>query len=123
MSGMDYEYLGQCLYDVSDTNEPVECGEPAIVAVWWDAVSPKLVLCKKHFDLVRAQEALEECGDSTDSVTRKGDEMKAVVTCPECGEKHYYIGTVEGFRLPPECQKCGYGFPDQEIFEDQPKEK
>jgi len=56
---MDYEYLATCQFDVSDDNDPIDCGEPAVARVWWKGNDDMLV-CQEHLDFMLKCEGLSE---------------------------------------------------------------
>ena len=58
---MDYNYLGSCEYGVSshDENQLTDCGEYAIVKVWWKAQDvDAMLLCPDHFEKVLNDERI-----------------------------------------------------------------
>ena len=62
--GIDYEYLHECEYGVGtlDTGQTGDCGEPAIVKVWWQVdedckPTDAMYVCKEHFDFLMVIEA------------------------------------------------------------------
>ena len=63
-SDFDWKVLAHCTYPVySDMpghrNDARDCGEPACYLVWWaDDQSDSMVLCKEHFDAVKASEGI-----------------------------------------------------------------
>lgn len=58
-AGLDYEVLAYCQYGVyiGDTNEVMDCGEPATHRAWWeDDGSDAMLLCKEHFEFIKQAE-------------------------------------------------------------------
>lgn len=59
---MNVKYLPICQYGVADkhSNDVVDCGEPAVAAVWWrEDASDVMYVCAKHLEMMEIAELQE----------------------------------------------------------------
>lgn len=60
-SGFDWRVPNTCQYDVSSSNEPCDCGEPAPYQIWWETKDGDgMFVCRKHFTLMRKTKRREQ---------------------------------------------------------------
>lgn len=85
-----YEKLGEFIYQASKSGEKDE-----------DALNEQIT-------------ALNDCFAQLEEISKQADELRNLVTCPECGAKHKDDDTY--------CSKCGAKLPERPKTEEAPAE-
>lgn len=80
-SGFDYEVEHTCRYDVSDTNEPCDCGEPAPYKVWWGNSPDVMWLCSEHFNRIHAIETEQPTPQPQEELTEEQRRELGIILC------------------------------------------